>query len=911
MASNQMRLEVVLAAIDKVSGPFKRMMAGSKGLSEALRTSHAALKQLKVVQSNVADFRKLETQLAETGGALQAARRNMQQLQQQVASTDAPSRKLMNTLKQQAGAVGKLVEQENRQRAALSAQRASLEAAGISTHQLAMHERRLGAEIDRANNKIGAQGQQLKRLNQIQDRAASMHRAGMSATLHGAGAMYAGRRAIGMAGAPLKAAMAFESSMADVRKVVDMTDAEAAAMGRQIQSLSMQMPMAADGIASIVAAAGQAGVARGELVQFAKDATMMGVAFDTTADEAGQTMATWRTAFRMPQQEVMALAGKVNYLGNTGPANVQQISEIVTRIGALGEVAGLQSGPLAALGATVAGVGVKSEIGATGIKNVLLALTAGDSATKSQRTAFKMLGLEATTMAKAMQTDAAGSIVMVLEKLRQIPEAAQAGVLDQLFGKESIGAIAPLLTNIELLKSNLAKVNDESKYGASLQQEYAARIATSENSLQLIKNAAAVLAQTIGATLIPDFKAFAAQTAQVVQRIVAWVRENPELVKTIAKLAAVGATAVTVIGGLLVVAGTAAMAFSQVYQAVGLLTGGKGLMTIISTVRTLLPLLGAISGPVGWIIAGIAAVGFLIYKYWGPIKAFMVGLWDGISAAAQPVIGELSAAFEPLKPAFDWLLGALGDAWTWFKQLLSPVDATAGELQNAADYGRAMGMMLGDVLLPSIRTTITVVGFLFKALKTAFSWSPLAIIVSNWGAITAFFTGLVDRFRSLGGMIMNGLVGGLLGGLKKLAGTVFSIGDSAVGWFKQRLGIKSPSRVFAALGDYTMQGLAVGLQGSGNLPLQALSRVAGQLRTVGAGIAIGAAAMPAVAIDSRPAAAGSMQAQGRAGDTFHIHLHGVGGQAAADIAAEVRRAIEQLQRERDARSRSRLSDSGD
>jgi TP901 family phage tail tape measure protein len=161
---------------------------------------------------------------------------------------------------------------------------------------------------------------------------------------------------------PIAQAMSFESAMADVKKVVDFDTPDGfEKMGNDIEELSRRLPMVPTDIAKIVAAAGQAGIASNELTRFAEDAAKMGVAFDTTAEDAGQTMATWRTAFRMGQDDVVVLADKINYLGNTGPASVQKISEVVNRIGALGEVAGLGSGPLAALGATVAGMGIESE----------------------------------------------------------------------------------------------------------------------------------------------------------------------------------------------------------------------------------------------------------------------------------------------------------------------------------------------------------------------------------------------------------------------------------------------------------------------------------------------------------------------------------------------------------------------
>ncbi|EED3335527.1 phage tail tape measure protein, partial [Salmonella enterica subsp. enterica] len=182
------------------------------------------------------------------------------------------------------------------------------------------------------------------------------------------GAAAAGTAVLGALALPVNAAIGFESKMADIRKVVDGLDDKKAfaQMSDDILTLSTQLPMAAEGIAEIVAAGGQAGIARGDLMQFANDAVKMGVAFDTTAEESGQMMAQWRTAFKLTQEDVVILADKINYLGNTGPANAKKISDIVTRIGPLGGVAGVASGEIAAMGATIAGMGVESEIASTG-----------------------------------------------------------------------------------------------------------------------------------------------------------------------------------------------------------------------------------------------------------------------------------------------------------------------------------------------------------------------------------------------------------------------------------------------------------------------------------------------------------------------------------------------------------------
>ena len=144
--------------------------------------------------------------------------------------------------------------------------------------------------------------------------------------------------------APIQAAMQFESSMADVKKVVDFdTPQQFKEMSRDILELSKRIPMTAEALAQIVASGGQSGIAKQDLTAFAESAAKMGVAFDITAEQAGDMMAKWRTAFKMGQDDVNKLADKINYLGNTTAASAPLISDVVTRIGPLGEVGGVAS----------------------------------------------------------------------------------------------------------------------------------------------------------------------------------------------------------------------------------------------------------------------------------------------------------------------------------------------------------------------------------------------------------------------------------------------------------------------------------------------------------------------------------------------------------------------------------------
>ncbi|KGT83146.1 tail protein, partial [Xanthomonas vasicola] len=602
---------------------------------------------------------------------------------------------------------------------------------------------------------------------------------------------------------------------------------------------------------------------------------------------------------------------------------------------------------------TVAGMGIESEVSATGIKNMLLTLASGESATKSQREAFDKLGIKATAMAQVMQKDAGGAIMSVLQKLRALPKAEQAATMTQLFGRESIGAIAPLLTNLELLQGNFAKVADAQRYGGSMSAEYASRVATSANSLQLLKNTAVVVSQSIGQTLLPQFKQLTERTAAVVGQVTTWIRANPALVGAIAKVVIGGAALLTILGGLLVAGGVAAMAFSQIHGAVALLSGGGGfgallrqglafggrvLPMLANGARLLLPLLGGVSLPVLAIGAAVAAVALLVWKYWGPIKAFAIGVWQGIVDVAAPVLAELQAALAPLGPVWDTVAAAMGQAWAWVKQLLMPFEATTAQLHGATQAGRGFGQILGAVLVAQLQLAVKAIGWLVQAFVFVLPvvkqilggvWQT---VQGTWSLIVGVFTGNGDRIRQgllqlwaginlqlanwparmlqAGADMISGLVQGIRSKLGTAGDAIASVGSGVIDRFKGLLGIHSPSRVFAQLGDFTMQGLTVGLQRGQSAPVQAVTALGNRMRAVGAGLALATATAPVTAIDSRAPLSAPVRAASApaGGNSYVIHVHAAPGMDATALAREVARQLEERERRTAAARRSSLRD---
>ena len=466
-----------------------------------------------------------------------------------------------------------------------------------------------------------------------------------------------------------KAAMEFESEMAEIRKVVDFdTPEQFKQMGQDILDLSTKMPMAASGIAKIVAAGGQAGIAKEDLLEFAQDAVKMGVAFDLTADQAGDMMAKWRSAFDLNQDGVVALADKINYLGNTTAASAPLISDVVTRIGPLGEIGGVASGEIAALGATMIQTGTKSDVAATGIKNLILGMSIGEKATKSQAAAFQQLGFDAADMAKRMQTDAKGAILDVFHAIQALPKDQQAGVLKDLFGEESIGAISPLLSKLNLLEDNFNKVSDATKYGGSVDAEYAARCETTANQMYLFKNSMTAVAIEIGSALLPAINSILRSIVPVVVTFANWAKEHQVLIQTMVALAASFAGVLLAARSILAIrAGfnmlkeTANLFFivnkngetvlrgsataSKLFHA-GLNGLGAAFRLAATGARALA--MALMANPIIAIVAVIIAVVAAIIYFWNTneqFRAAVIAIWNNIVSFGMSLFSALAAFF--------------------------------------------------------------------------------------------------------------------------------------------------------------------------------------------------------------------------------------------------------------------------
>lgn len=592
----------------------------------------------------------------------------------------------------------------------------------------------------------------------------------------------------------VQAAVDFESAMADVAKVVDglrdengnLTDTYYA-MSDSIVQMSKNIPMAAEDLAAITASAGTAGIAAEELTTFTETAAKMGVAFDTTAEQAGDWMAKWRTSFTMSQEEVTALADQINYLSNNSASTASEISTIVTAVGPLGDVAGISAAQIAALGSTMVGVGVQQDVAATGIRKLATTMVAGSSATKAQATVLRQLGLDATEMAQRMQTDAEGAILTFLEAVSKLPEAEQAAALKNYFGQESVGAIAPLLTNLDVLRERFEMVADAQLYAGSMDAEYAARAATTANNIQLYENRIAALKIQIGNYLLP-----------VVNKVLGAASTGLDWLSD--KIASAEGTVSGFIG---TVQSKALAIFTMIrpkLESIGV--KAQEIFTVLSGQLT--AAFEAVQPTLNWIIdtalpTAISAVLDLVDAF-GSVVITALEFKEVLIAAAA-VYGAFKAgkALQSMIQGFQQAKVTLA----LFKASAQGATIAQAAFNGTLTLGETLtALFTGQVTLAQLAQAgwATVTGAVtkaFGALNAVLMANPIVLIVTAIAAVIAILVVLYTKcegFRNFVNSVASAIVGfvknaasAIAGFFKNLWATIQGIWSAVSGWFKSKV----------------------------------------------------------------------------------------------------------------------------
>ena len=454
------------------------------------------------------------------------------------------------------------------QRNELKRLQAELTAAGVDTGKLASEQKRLEAATTSANSALMAQRARLDAVKGAQGRIDANQ--GKRADLRG---QMVETAALGyLASRPVAQAMDMETAMADVGKVINFEGngrQEMAAANLKMASdrLISSSGMTAIDLAKIEYAAGQSGIGndvkgkdgkvdvagkQAAIMDFTRDAAIMGSAFDIDAQTAGETMAGWRASMALNRAQTLDLADSTNYLGNNFNASAADIASVVKRYGAVGKASGMTPEQTAALSAAFLNPGTEKEIAGTGFKNFTAALTKGSAATKGQKEAWKDLDFDPEDLAKDMQGNAPETIMKVLQAIRDKPIEEQSAIATQLFGSESIGAIQPLLQNLGEVQRAFDMVKDKSKYATSslgengsMMQEAAGVANTSRTGWNSFTARLTRLSTVVGNAMLPALNAVLAPLGTLVDGL-SWAAETFPNITTGLAVAAGGLAALKV-----------------------------------------------------------------------------------------------------------------------------------------------------------------------------------------------------------------------------------------------------------------------------------------------------------------------------------------------------------------------------
>lgn len=622
----------------------------------------------------------------------------------------------------------------------------SLNKAGLSTEQLKSRQADLARQAERTraaqarlNAAVGARDASAARMGAARGRL--VEAAGIAASL----------------AAPIKLSMDWEQHLAELNKVADLTPDQLAGIADAAQDMAVKTGVAREEIIGAYTAAAQGGMAMDDWQQFSEVTSMMAVAFDElSGTDAGKMFMAWQAGMGLTVDEAQELASAVNHLGNQiSNAAATDIGEVLQRQGGVLKAAGIQGADAAALAAAMLSGGASPEIAATASKNFASALSKGSAASTAQKSALAALGFgDPAALARQMQEAPREAIMSVLESMQNLSQEDQLGIMTRLFGSESIGAIAPLIGNLDNLKKAFNLVGDASDYSASLQAEFDAMGNTSTQNAKKFSEQIKVLATYFGDILKPALNGAIASAMPMLKWLATFIKENPKLVGTIVTVAgAIGALTVAILVGTYVFNAfkTAYLAgkviILGVRAAIVSMTVAKNVETAATNVGTLATIRNSIANkaaaiwtgiktgatwaatkaqwalnaafiasPIGWVVLGIGAliaIGVVLYKNWDKISAWWSKVWTGIKESVSNAWQGIKdwfanlSLFESGKAIFQTLIdglksmgGALIDAVTGafgkVRDMLPFSDAKTGPFAHLTASGAAIMETLGS-----------------------------------------------------------------------------------------------------------------------------------------------------------------------------------------------------------------------
>ena len=736
---------------------------GVAGASETMSILSKAAKSLNEVKDSTEDLVKTQKKLENLDKVAEAyknanseynkAAKNLEQLRKAYAKSNNVTAEFKEQVKNAEKQVDKLNKQKERQKHVFEAARSALENEGI---KLEGYKKKL-KEVNEELKKQEKLKKDLSKAQAISDMGDAFSKKGSEQLRRGA--------ATGAALAvPIKFYMDVEESQADLRKILGK---EAEKYYDDLAELSKNGPLSQIEINEIAGSLAQSGIAGEDIVAYSDMAGKMKVAFDISTDEAGTFLAKTKEQLNLSKDELFSYMDTLNMLSNNYSVTAAQLADVSARTGGFAKSINLSKESNMAFATSLISANVSAEQTSTVLGKLYSELSQGAN-TKNKADALKYLGFDPKTINKEMAENAEGTILKVLEKIKNSNVADKSALISDIFGsdKSVINGLSVLSENLDGVKEKLDKAKQAVSENEKVNGEYEDRINTLSNQLKMFRNNAFNALADIGKSIAPELKETLNTLKEFAGKVANFIKENPKLVAFIVKMVA-GFAAMNLGMGVAnkLLLGPFAKGVGWIYKFGAFKSKGG----VFFALKKMFPLASKVFGT-------FVKIGtFLGGKFIGIIKA--VGLALKVAFTANPVgliiaaIVAVIAIFVLLYKKCEWfrkgvdkvwkaIKEGVKGTWTWIKNKFHALMELGAKVwAKIKEYKALFIPFIGIfvVLYQKCEWFRNGVNAVWKAIKNAFTntwqwikdkFNALLEIGSNaWNGLKNSATAIIDKIR--------------------------------------------------------------------------------------------------------------------------------------------------------------------
>ncbi len=443
----------------------------------------------------------------------------------------------------------------------------------------------------------------------------------------------------GMGVAAVKAAIDLEDAFVGVRKVLDGTEEEFAALQKGFEDMARRIPIATKELYGIGQAAGQLGIEKEYILEFTEVMAKLGVTTNLSSEQAATALARMANITQMPKTEFDRLGATVVALGNSLATTEAEIVEMGLRLAGAGKQVGMTEAQMLALAGALSSVGIEAQAGGSAFSRTIIEIANSVASGNEKLTEFAAIaGMSVEEFSRAFQEDAANAIVTFIEGLASVSASGENtfAVLDEL-GLSEVRVRDAMLRAAnagDLFRKSVETGNRAWEENIALNREAELRFGTTGSQIQLFINDLQLMAKEFGDQVTPALREL---IEQYVRPAIQWFGDLDDSTKkfilTAAGIAVAVGPAVWVLGGLFesivsIRAGIAVaiplfkslatkfIAASTAATMAGATTTAAGTAAAVAApaVTGLGAALNLLTGPIGLVAAGITGLILLFNK---------------------------------------------------------------------------------------------------------------------------------------------------------------------------------------------------------------------------------------------------------------------------------------------------------